>query len=243
MKAYSAKHVYGFQAVAGVELIVAGLFLMFASHRYSKITLYTSLYILWHSLLLFLCYKIRPVAQTDNTTRQTLYLVISQLLGIALAVGSNKATEKRSWKQQETAWTTLGNAVLGCLSGISFGLYLLATSSVGMFKSTAARALVVLFATLFHCILAIRDSRTMRKVCSAIVGAYLFVLGTDCFAHTGYFGHLVVFLGVNRWVSYDAGDKAMVLHAMAPVLALAAGLWQTYDTRAVVERSMANWSR
>ncbi|KAJ1828917.1 hypothetical protein LPJ56_000774 [Coemansia sp. RSA 2599] len=241
MDDYSPKHVFDFQAVAGVELTLFGLFFMLASHRHLKILQHAVIFVFWHSVVLLLCHKIRPTDPTETAKRPMLYLVISQLTGAVLSIGTNKSLVGYSWMAGETAWTTAGNAVMGCLSGLAVGVYVLASSNTGMFSSVVARALVVLLTTAFCCSLMVRDPRHMRNACSAIVGAYVFVLGVDCFAQAGYFNHLIVFVGVNGRAAYAAGDGAMVLHAMTPVFSLIAGLWQAYDGRGVLQSRAWTW--
>ncbi|KAI8318215.1 hypothetical protein GQ54DRAFT_300669 [Martensiomyces pterosporus] len=220
------KHVNGDEGLAGVLLLVAGLYLTFLAHRYARATPWVSVLLMWFSLVYFLCVKIYPPLP-QSSKRHVLYVVLSVLLSCALTLcvwcagGFIKAVR---FGGEEIGG--FGFLCLGGLAGVSLSFYLLAMYDMGLVPSSGGRAAFTVFWVVLLGGLTVFRPRRLIAVCSPIVGAYMFVLGVDCFAHTGYSFHLSFFTGTLYSQFYHTTRSAMALQATALVMAVLGSSFQ-----------------
>ncbi|KAJ1901367.1 hypothetical protein LPJ66_000827 [Kickxella alabastrina] len=219
--------VHADQGMVGVQMLFLGTFFMSTAHTHKKLALRASVYLMWFALVYLACQKIRPTAH-NSETRRALYVVISMLQGVAMMLVTDNMAKAVSLQRLSSLWTVAGNICLGAVSGTSLGFYILAMSDMGLVHDAGGRAAVIVVCALLMSVSMAWVPSQSFAMCSAILGAYLFVLGVDCFAHTGYLSHLSVFthLGLDAW--YYAGPRAMVLQAVALVLALVSAAWQRW---------------
>ncbi|KAJ1720753.1 hypothetical protein LPJ53_004658 [Coemansia erecta] len=212
---------YADNAIVGLQLIAFGVTYMCIDLKYRRLTAHISLYLVYFSLAYFLCKRIRPSGQATSR-RRVLYTVVSMLQSVSATMVSTGIARARWWARPERVWLYAGSLALGALAGCSLGMYILGMGAMGLFENHGARAAVVISGCLSMGVVSVCLPPRMFSVCSAVLGAYTFVLGVDCFAQTGYADHLGLVTGVVE--RYDAGRRAVVLQAAALVLALASAL-------------------
>lgn len=153
-------------AIAGVILIILGLFLCFFGARFFRVTMF---------LIGFYFFgNITYVAMANGgVSSSTLLLVISIIVGI---VGGLLMV----------CCSRLGVAVLGALALYSLGLWILGWKSGGLITSSVGRGIFLAVLVIVGFIIGfIREHETVI-VGTAILGAYSFVAGVDFFARTGF---------------------------------------------------------
>ncbi|KAJ2781256.1 hypothetical protein GGI15_003272 [Coemansia interrupta] len=207
--------------IVGLQLIGFGVTYMCIDLKYRRLTAHISLYLAYFSLTLLLCKKIRPSDQITSR-RRVLYTLVSMLQGVSATMVSTGIARARWWTRPQRVWASTGSFALGALAGCSLGTYILGMSAMGLFENHGARAVVVISGCMSMGVVNVYLPLRMFSVCSAVLGAYSFVLGVDCFSQTGYVDHLGLVVGVVE--HYDAGRRAVVLQAAALVLALASAL-------------------
>ncbi|KAJ2719259.1 hypothetical protein GGI07_005328 [Coemansia sp. Benny D115] len=227
------RHVEGDDGVVGGQLILLGSFLLWFAHRYQRIAIYASTYIAGSSLALLACQKIHPTPPGGGILRRILYTVVSMLCGLALMLVAAGVLSHRRWQQ-------LARSLFGGLAGCAVGLYVLAMSDEGLVRTVGGRMALVLGGAAVAATAMTWAPRHAFGGCAATLGAYVLVLGIDCFAQTGYRQHVAVFAGVRSAGGYYAGREAMVLQAAALLLALASATWQRAWAAARVQRILRN---
>ncbi|KAJ2522556.1 hypothetical protein GGI11_000336 [Coemansia sp. RSA 2049] len=176
-----------------------------------------------------------------NHARRTAYVVLSVVVGIQSVVAAHCAAAAAaaaasccccfSLFPRRNVARLAGRLVHGGVAGTAFALYLFGMSPAGgLVESAAARA--ALAATLSGLLAAANAvcPPWMDSACAAVLGAYFFAVGADCFARSGYLAHAgVFFFGAQRSVIGAVGylppvpQNAFALQAAALLLAATVG--------------------
>ncbi|KAJ2521453.1 hypothetical protein GGI11_001911 [Coemansia sp. RSA 2049] len=168
-----------------------------------------------------------------NHARRTAYAALSIVVGIQSVVAAHCAAGGRGGfpDPRRIVARLAGRLVHGGAAGAAFALYLFGMSPAGgLVESAAARA--ALAATLSGLCAAANAACPlwMDPACAAVLGAYFFAVGADCFARSGYLAHAgVFFFGAQRSVLGAVGylppvpQNAFALQAAALLLAAAVG--------------------
>ncbi|KAJ2438718.1 hypothetical protein GGF42_008202 [Coemansia sp. RSA 2424] len=212
------------RGIAGAILAVAGVFFLAVAHRYQQLTHYPSVCAAWFALVYLLCTALHPPTQPpgqgDNIRRRTVYLAIGIMQGVGMTLVSSCLLKKVRLRVAGGLWAVFGRVCLGGLSGSALAFYIMAMSQGGLVQSAGGRAAVAVVCSVVVTIPQVYLPARAFSASSAVLGAYLLVLGVDCFARTGYINHMAVFTRCRLDVEYRAERPAMVLQAAALVLAM-----------------------
>ncbi|KAJ1674420.1 hypothetical protein EV182_003310 [Spiromyces aspiralis] len=185
MNGFYSSGVKGDGALAGVVLIILGLYFSFIAHRHPKMTMHTSIWLVLFSLTYFLCVRVNPPIPT-NMTRRVLYLILS--MGMAALATMIIRCFKFFHIRENLALIFQGGA-----AGVAFSFYLLSLYDNGLIGKNGARVVFIMFWVVFGLFLNLFYPRYMAPAVYPIIGAYLFMVGVDCFARTGWIVHLALF--------------------------------------------------
>ncbi|KAJ2455684.1 hypothetical protein EV183_000531 [Coemansia sp. RSA 2336] len=192
--------------VAGVVLIVVGLFFNFFGYRLVKVLIFLAGFCVVGGLVLYAEYKIRAPLE-DEKGRQLWYLAIAAILG-AVAGGILLFVYK------------VGVAFVGALGGFALASWILGMQSGGVIHSDVGRALFIAAFVVVGMIAALVLQRPALIIASAIWGSYILFVGIDCFVHTGFQNTALAFLNTPGAV-YVTSPK---VYAMIGCMALSAVL-------------------
>ncbi|KAJ2905960.1 hypothetical protein GGI21_004104 [Coemansia aciculifera] len=117
-------------------------------------------------------------------------------------------------------WQIIGRVCLGGLSGLALAFYAMAMSPGGLVQSVGGRAAISVVGSVAVAAAQVYLPARAFSACSAILGAYMLVVGVDCCARTGYINHIAVFTNLRLDVKYGAERPAMALQAVALGLAV-----------------------
>ncbi|KAJ2741102.1 hypothetical protein GGI20_005419 [Coemansia sp. BCRC 34301] len=194
------------------------------AHRYQELAHYPSACTAWFALVYLLCTALHPPAlssgQGDDIRRRSVYLAIGIVQGIGMTFVSSCLLKKVRANAADGMWTVFGRMCLGGLSGSALAFYIMAMSQGGLVRSTGGRAAVPVVCSVVMVAAQLYLPARTFAASSAILGAYLLVLGVDCYARTGYLNHIAVFTRCRLDVEYQAERPAMVLQAVALALAV-----------------------
>ncbi|KAI9333343.1 hypothetical protein DFJ73DRAFT_854439, partial [Zopfochytrium polystomum] len=133
----------------------------------------------------------------------------------------------------------LAVSLIGGAAGLYLALFLLSLRSGGLIQSDVGRLVFIAVFVVVGAIAAVVVERWAVIVGTSVVGSYLFVLGVDCFAQTGFTTAATDFLGGGglSFGDFEANGKVWALAATFVILALIGIVTQH---RANANRSFGN---
>ncbi|KAG0292688.1 hypothetical protein BGZ96_003806 [Linnemannia gamsii] len=157
--------------VAGFILLSIGLFLTFRGYRFYRFTLFLTGFITGCVIVFSILLNVEPQQGWEN--RQIIY-VFSCIAG-GLLVGAICFVLNRF-----TVW------IVGGLAGLATALYMLAWRSGGLIHSSGGRIGLLVGASVVGLLLGLLLGHRILIPATAIIGAYVSILGLDLFARTGF---------------------------------------------------------
>ncbi|KAJ2159177.1 hypothetical protein GGF46_003224 [Coemansia sp. RSA 552] len=145
--------------VAGIVLIVLGLFFNFFGYKLVKVLVFLAGFCVVGGLVLYAEYKIRP-PRDDEKGRQLWYLIIAAIFGV-LAGGLMLFLYK------------VGIALVGALGGFALASWILSMKSGGLIASDVGRILFIVGFIVAGMIAALFLQRPAIIVASSIWGSYM----------------------------------------------------------------------
>ncbi|KAJ2800651.1 hypothetical protein H4R21_003091 [Coemansia helicoidea] len=167
--------------VAGVVLIVVGLFMAFVGYRLLKALVLLAGFCAVGGMVLYAECLIRPPHEGEHA-RSLWYLAIAAVVGAA-AGGALQLLFRA------------GIALVGALGGFAVASWILAMRSGGAIHSSAGRALLIIALIAAGIAAALFLQRPAVIVLSSVWGSYALFVGIDCFARTGFRSTALAFLG------------------------------------------------
>ncbi|KAF9925245.1 hypothetical protein FBU30_004963 [Linnemannia zychae] len=202
--------------VAGAVLILIGLLLTFRGYRHYRFTMFLAGFITGCVVVYSILVNVEPARGWD--WRQVIY--VFSCLGGGLLLGLICFALNRF-----TVW------ILGGLAGLATALYILAWRSEGLIRNRAGRIGLLAGAPALGIILALIMGRRILIPASAIVGAYLSVIGLDLFARTGFASSIPRFFTKNNSVDYHLNTNLYIFLGIIGGLILLGTLFQTLAWR------------
>ncbi|ORX79800.1 hypothetical protein K493DRAFT_308475 [Basidiobolus meristosporus CBS 931.73] len=203
--------------IAAIVCIAVGFLFCFFGRYLVKVTIFVAGFFFFAGLSLFLAEKIQPTAEGDSG-RAWLHLGISCAIGI---IGGLLLL--CLWK--------LGLVLIGGLGGFALAMFILSLKSGMLISSGTPRIIFIVAMVLVGMIIILFFEKHVVIICTAITGAYVFVIGIDHFVKTGFTDQLNLFWGGDSTVFYQTNAKVYAMLGSAAVLALIGILIQYRTTR------------
>ncbi|KAK9713049.1 hypothetical protein K7432_006733 [Basidiobolus ranarum] len=194
------------QLVAAIVCIVVGFLFCFFGRHLVKVTIFIAGFFFFAGLSLFLAEKIQPVADGD-TSKSWIYLGVSCAIGILGGL-----LLLCLWK--------LGLAIIGGLGGFSLAMLILSLKSGMLISSGTPRTIFIVAMVLVGLVSILFFEKHIMIICTAISGAYIFVIGLDHFLKTGFTGQLNLFWGGDSNVFYHTDAKVYAMLGSTVAIAL-----------------------
>lgn len=179
-------------SVFAVLMILTGLVICFFGHRLLKVTLFFAGFYLGS----LIGYSI--LNNVNNSLPLWGQLLIIIAFGLVFALLASFLFK-------------LGLALLGALFGISIALFINSWRSGGLIKSDWGIILFLCLMAIAGAILILYLQYPLIILATAVLGAFLTMMGIDFFARTGYVQNMgVIFSGSNQLVYFDSDVAAML---------------------------------
>ncbi|KAF9548258.1 hypothetical protein EC957_007027 [Mortierella hygrophila] len=210
--------------VAGVILMLIGIILTFRGYRHYRFSMFLAGFIVGCVVVYSILVNVEPQQGWDH--RQVIY--VFSCLGGGLLLGAICWLLNRF-----TVW------ILGALAGLTVALYILAWRSGGLIHSYGGRIALLVGASGLGLLLALFLGRRILIPATAIVGAYITVLGLDLFARTGFSESIKSFFTSNDSVDYQLNTNLYIFLGVIGGLIILGILFQTLSWRHRQQRLIA----
>ncbi|KAG0271112.1 hypothetical protein BGZ95_001136 [Linnemannia exigua] len=210
--------------VGGFVLLLIGILLTFRGYRHYRFTMFLAGFIAGCVIVYSILANVEP-SQGWNR-RQIIY--VFSCLGGGLLLGAICWLLNRF-----TVW------ILGALAGLTVALYVLAWRSEGLIRSRGGRIGLLVGASVLGLLLALVMGRRILIPATAIVGAYISVVGLDLFARTGFSESIKRFFTNNQRVDYRLNTNLYIMLGVVGGLILMGILFQTLSWRHRQQRLVA----
>ncbi|KAF9912884.1 hypothetical protein EC991_007496 [Linnemannia zychae] len=202
--------------VGGFILLLIGVLLTFRGYRHYRFTMFLAGFIAGCVIVYSILANVEP-AQGWNR-RQIIY--VFSCLGGGLLLGAICWLLNRF-----TVW------ILGALAGLTLALYILAWRSEGLIRNRGGRIGLLVGASVLGLLLALVMGRRILIPATAIVGAYISVVGLDLFARTGFSESIKNFFTNNHRVNYRLNTNLYIMLGVIGGLIVLGILFQSLSWR------------
>ncbi|KAH7059665.1 hypothetical protein BKA57DRAFT_512635 [Linnemannia elongata] len=210
--------------VGGFILILIGILLTFRGYRHYRFTMFLAGFITGCVIVYSILANVEP--QQGWNRRQIIY--VFSCLGGGLLLGAICWLLNRF-----TVW------ILGALAGLTTALYILAWRNEGLIRSRGGRIGLLVGASVLGLLLALVMGRRILIPATAIVGAYISVLGLDLFARTGFSESVKNFFTNDNHVNYRLNTNLYIMLGVIGGLIILGALFQTLSWRHRQQRLIA----
>ncbi|KAG0367827.1 hypothetical protein BGX24_003072 [Mortierella sp. AD032] len=210
--------------VGGFVLLLIGILLTFRGYRHYRFTMFLAGFITGCVIVYSILANVEP---SQGWNRRQIIYVFSCLSG-GLLLGAICWLLNRF-----TVW------ILGGLAGLTVALYVLAWRSEGLIRSRGGRIGLLVGASVLGILLALVMGRRILIPATAIVGAYISVVGLDLFARTGFSESIKNFFTNNNRVNYRLNTNLYIMLGVIGGLILLGVLFQTLSWRHRQQRLVA----
>ncbi|KAK3838319.1 MAG: hypothetical protein JOS17DRAFT_770690 [Linnemannia elongata] len=210
--------------VGGFVLILIGILLTFRGYRHYRFTMFLAGFIAGCVIVYSILANVEP--QQGCNHRQIIY--VFSCLGAGLLLGAICWLLNRF-----TVW------ILGALAGLTTALYILAWRSEGLIRSRGGRIGLLVGASVLGLLLALVMGRRILIPATAILGAYISVLGLDLFARTGFSESVKNFFTNNNCVDYRLNTNLYIMLGVIGGLIILGTVFQTLSWRHRQQRLIA----
>ncbi|ORE08092.1 hypothetical protein BCV72DRAFT_204219 [Rhizopus microsporus var. microsporus] len=214
---YGGNYITPQNGVAAGILIVLGLYLMIFGFRSFRLTLAVCGYITFG--------LITWVAMANN---QPYYGYINNdvtLIAVPAGLGILGAIIYALF------WS-ISIYLIGSMGGFALALYILCCKENLVITQVPARAALMVSLPVFFSFLTFFAERYVLLFSFAFVGSYIFMIGVDFLAHTGYLAGVKKILDGNPYhqVIYQINSKVLAIIILIPIIWLISFIWQyTYN--------------
>ncbi|KAG0331555.1 hypothetical protein BG000_010777 [Podila horticola] len=173
--------------VAGFILLFIGFVLTFRGYRHYRFTMFLAGFIAGCVIVYSILTNVEPSQGWSH--RQIIYVFSS--IGAGLILGSI------CWLlHRYTVW------VLGALAGLVLALYILAWRNQGLIHSKGGRIGLLVGCSVVGLLIGLALGRRILIPATALIGAYITVVGIDLFARTGFSESIKKFFTTDDTVDY-----------------------------------------
>ncbi|KAF9966100.1 hypothetical protein BGZ70_003299 [Mortierella alpina] len=202
--------------VAGLVLLLVGVILTFRGYRHYRFTMFLAGFIAGCVIIYSILTNVEPAQGWDN--RQIIY--VFSCIGGGLVLGFV------CWLLHRfTIW------ILGGITGLAIALYLLAWRNEGLIRSKGGRIGLLVGASVLGLLIALFMGRRILIPATAIVGAYITVIGIDLFARTGFSESIKRFFTTDSNVNYTLTTNLYIMLGCVAGLMLLGVIFQTLAWR------------
>ncbi|KAI7850036.1 hypothetical protein BDC45DRAFT_539576 [Circinella umbellata] len=213
-------HTYGYgisvaQGFTGITCIIIGLYFMVFGYRYFRSTLGLVGFVFFALMTWVGLVNNEPLYGYPHT--EIVYICVSIGLGILGGV-------------LFMFFYPLGLYFVGALAGLFFAVYIMSWQESLVIQIQVARICFIIgMGVLFIILVILLESYTIIFATS-FTGAYLFILGLDFFAHTGFINAILLIFDANpnHFNAYIMNRPVIVMLAFVIVLTLCSVGWQYY---------------
>ncbi|KAI9484799.1 hypothetical protein BDB00DRAFT_878418 [Zychaea mexicana] len=213
-------HTYGYgitvaQGFTGITCIIIGLYFMIFGYRYFRPTLGLVGFVFFALMTWVGLVNNEPFEGYPHT--EIVYICVS--IGLGLLGGI-----------LYMFFFPLGLYFVGALAGLFFAVYIMSWQESLVIQIQVARICFIIgMGVLFIILVVLVESFTI-VFSTAFTGAYLFILGLDFFAHTGFINALLLIFdgNPNHYIAYIMNTPVIVMLAFVIVLTLLSAGWQYY---------------
>ncbi|KAF9582490.1 hypothetical protein BGW38_000142 [Lunasporangiospora selenospora] len=182
--------------VAGLVLMLIGVIFTFRGYRHFNFTMFLAGFIAGCVIVYSVFINVEPTQGWNYS--QIIY--VFGCIGGGLILGTLCFILHRY-----TAW------LLGAVTGLTIALYILAWRSGGLIRSKGGRIGLLAGASALGVVIGLIFGRRILIPASAIVGAYIFVVGLDLFARTGFSESIAKFFTTNSTVDYQLNTNLYIM--------------------------------
>ncbi|KAF9176712.1 hypothetical protein BGZ51_009773 [Haplosporangium sp. Z 767] len=202
--------------VAGFILLLIGIILTFRGYRHYRLTMFLAGFIAGCVIVYSILINIEPASGWSY--RQIIYLFASMAGGFVLGAFC--------WLfHRFTTW------ILSGLAGLVVALYILAWRDGGLIHKRGGLIGLLVGATALGMILGLFLGRRVLIPASAILGAYLTIIGIDFFARTGFTESISRFFTTNPTTDYRLTTNLYIMLGVTGGLMLLGILFQLFAWR------------
>ncbi|KAF9958845.1 hypothetical protein BGZ72_010827 [Mortierella alpina] len=202
--------------VAGLVLLLVGVILTFRGYRHYRFTMFLAGFIAGCVIVYSILTNVEPAQGWDR--RQIIY--VFSCIGGGLVLGFV------CWLLHRfTIW------ILGAVTGLAIALYVLAWRNEGLIRSKGGRIGLLVGASVLGLLVALFMGRRVLIPATAIVGAYITVIGIDLFARTGFSESIKRFFTTDSNVNYTLTTNLYIMLGCVAGLILLGLLFQTLSWR------------
>ncbi|ORZ13019.1 hypothetical protein BCR41DRAFT_371715 [Lobosporangium transversale] len=202
--------------VAGFVLLLVGIILSFRGYRYYR----TSMFLAGFIAGCVIVYSIFKSFEPDSGWKHRQIIYVFGCIGGGLLIGSI------CWLfYHYAAW------MLGAVAGLAVALYILGWRNGGLIRSKGGRVGLLAGASALGLIFGLLLGRKILIPASAIVGAYVAILGVDLFAHTGFVDSVRRFFSSDSRIDYNLTTNLYIMLGVVGGLMLLGFLFQVFSWR------------
>ncbi|GJJ70886.1 hypothetical protein EMPS_03236 [Entomortierella parvispora] len=173
--------------VAGYILLLIGIVLTFRGYRYFRFTMFLTGFIVGCVIL----YSILANVEPSQGWRYGQVIYLFACIAAGLIIGAICCIF-----HIYTVW------LLGALAGLMVALYILGWRNEGLIRSRGGRIGLLVGASALGLLIGLAFGRRILIPASALIGAYLTVVGIDLFARTGFTQSIKSFFTSNNTANY-----------------------------------------
>ncbi|KAG0349303.1 hypothetical protein BG005_011051 [Podila minutissima] len=198
--------------VAGLVLLLIGIILTFRGYRHYRFTMFLAGFIAGCVIAYSILTNVEPTQGWEY--RQIIY--VFSCIGAGLVIGTI------CWLlHRYTVW------VLGALAGLILALYILAWRNQGLIHSKGGRIGLLVGCSVVGLLLALALGRRILIPASALIGAYVTVIGLDLFARTGFAESIKKFFTTDDTVNYRLTTNLYIMLGVVGGLLILGLLYQS----------------
>ncbi|KAG0033369.1 hypothetical protein BGZ81_008579 [Podila clonocystis] len=198
--------------VAGLVLLLIGIILTFRGYRHYRFTMFLAGFIAGCVIVYSILTNVEPSQGWSH--RQIIY--VFSCIGAGLLLGAI------CWLlHRYTVW------VLGALAGLILALYILAWRNQGLIHSKGGRIGLLVGTTVVGLLLALALGRRILIPATALVGAYITVIGLDLFARTGFTESIKKFFTTDDTIDYRLTTNLYIMLGVVGGLIILGLLFQS----------------
>lgn len=190
--------------IAGVACIIVGLFLAFFGFRFFRPILFLVGFISFGLVTYIICINVSPITPED-TTKRVIYLVLIIVLGLIGGI------------LMAIFWR-VALFLVGLLGGFFLSMFILSLAPNGLIPEPLFRSIFIVLLSIICSFLIFKFERPVVIISTAIIGAFLFILGVDLFAHAGFSD--IVTQALSSTGSYSASGRTYGMIAGLAITAI-----------------------